>query len=263
MMTSPIDHDPAEFSNRQLLLPRAAIALVLALCVLLGGCATTSMSDSTSSNTEEAEEIELDEGDPWENFNRAIFGFNNKLDKAIVSPLARGYSKLPGPVTTGVGNFFSNLFEPTTIINDLLQGKVGQAIEDSTRFLLNTTVGIAGLFDVAKHVSLPKNDEDFGQTLARWGIGDGPYLVLPLLGPSNVRDTVGKLPYFFVTDPLFYVESQGTRLGARALEITDIRYRLLRTDRLLKMQLDPYIFVREGYWQRRENLIWDGGEPPE
>jgi len=236
--------------------------MVLGLCVFLGGCATTSVNGTSSTEAEDAEEIEYDEGDPWEGFNRAIYGFNTKLDKAIVSPLARGYARLPRPVTTGVGNFFSNLFEPTTIINDLLQGKVGQAVEDSTRFFLNTTVGIGGLFDVAKHVSLPKNDEDFGQTLARWGVGDGPYLVLPLLGPSNVRDAVGKLPYFFVTDPTFYVKSQGTRLGVRALEITDIRYRLLRTDRLLKMQLDPYIFVREGYWQRRDNLIWDG-EPPE
>lgn len=238
------------------------LGLVLGCTLIVSGCATTSGTAATTQE-QEVEESEFDEGDPWENFNRGMFSFNNKLDKAIIAPMARGYGKLPGPVTTSVGNFFSNLFEPTTIINDLLQGKIVQAVEDTTRFLLNTTVGIVGLFDVAKHVDLPKNDEDFGQTLARWGVGDGPYMVLPLLGPSNVRDTVARLPYFFATDPLLYVESSGARLGLRAAEITDIRYRLLRTDRLLKMQLDPYIFIREGYWQRRENLIWDGGEPPE
>ncbi len=242
--------------------PALTLSVLLGFSVVLGGCATTSSKPApATAQAQEDQEAEFDEGDPWENFNRAMYSFNNKIDKAILAPVARGYSKLPSPVTTGVGNFFSNLFEPTTIINDLLQGKVGQAVEDTTRFLLNTTVGIAGLFDVAKHVDLPKNDEDFGQTLARWGVGDGPYLVLPILGPSNVRDTVGRLPYFFGTDPILLVEGSGTRLGLRALEVTDVRYRLLRTDRLLKMQLDPYIFVREGYLQRRENLIWDGNPP--
>lgn len=242
--------------------PTSLVPVVLAMVlasVLLGGCATTKTADtSTEQAKADEDEFETDPGDPWEGFNRAMFTFNNSLDKAIVSPAARSYSKLPGPVKTGVGNFFSNLFEPTTIINDLLQGKVGQAIEDSTRFFLNTTVGVLGVFDVAKHVDLPKHDEDFGQTLGLWGVGEGPYLVLPVFGPSTLRDSVAKLPYWFYTDPVSHISSGGTRLATRALEITDIRYRLLRTDRLLKMQLDPYLFVRDSYWQRRDSLIHDG-----
>jgi len=220
----------------------------------------TSKQGESKEPTEAEQSVEFDEGDPWENFNRSVYAFNQKVDKALIKPAATGFSKLPGPVRSGVSNFFLNLFEPTTIVNDVLQGKIGQAIQDTTRFLLNTTVGVAGVFDVASKVDLPHHEEDFGQTLARWGVPDGPYMVLPILGPSNLRHTAGRLPYFFATDPVFYVDSLGTRLALRAVEVTDVRYRLLRTDRLLKMQLDPYIFLRESYWQRRDNMINDDAE---
>lgn len=210
---------------------------------------------------EEFDDDEYSDRDPLESVNRFVYGFNTQLDRFILRPVAVQYVKLPSAVRNRVSSFFSNLGEPTTVANDLLQGKWYQAVEDSTRFFVNSTAGILGLFDVATHVDLPKNDEDFGQTLGRWGIGEGPYLMLPLLGPSNLRDGIGLIPEFLFTDPVSYIDSSATRLATRGVQITDTRTGLLRADKLLEMQLDPYIFLRESYRQKREGAILDGADP--
>lgn len=219
---------------------------------LLTGCATAKQQPA------------VEENDPWERYNRAVFRFNNKVDRNIVKPVAKGYRNVfPGPVRLSVGNFFRNLFEPTTIINDLLQGKLGQAASDTGRLLINTTIGIFGLFDVATTWGIERNQEDFGQTLAVWGINPGPYVILPFLGPSNIRDGVGLIPYYFYTDPRIIVDDLGATIALIGVDVIDTRSQLLGASRILDMQLDPYIFTRESYRQRRLNLIYDGNPPLE
>lgn len=217
---------------------------VLAIFVLLmGGCATTS---------ENGKDI-----DPYESFNRKMFTFNGVLDKQVAEPIASGYTKVtPEPVQTGVTNFFQNLSNINVVLNDFLQGKFKQGFADSGRFVINTTVGIAGLFDVAKKFGLEQHNEDFGQTLAVWGVNPGPYLVLPFLGPSTTRGT----PSFAVealTNPV--VTAFPPLLG---LELVDTR---ARADGAIKFvdeaALDPYIFTRESFLQWRNFLIYDGNPP--
>ena len=159
-----------------------------------------------------------------------------------------------------VNNFFSNLWEPMTIVNDLLQGKLFYAARDTTRFLVNSTVGILGIFDVASHMDLPRRKEDFGQTLAVWGIPSGPYLVLPFLGPSNIRDTTGLVPQFLYADALLYLDSPEAWYAAGA-RLVDTRSLLLGADDILDLQPDQYLFLREAYRQQRLNQIHDGTPP--
>lgn len=197
-----------------------------------------------------------EDADPWEGFNRAIFAFNDTLDKYLLKSVATGYDKVtPTVVKTGVGNFFNNLGEVTTIVNDLLQGKFAQAGLDSTRFLVNTTVGFVGLVDVGSRIGLERHDEDFGQTFGYWGMGPGPYLMLPLLGPSTVRDTVGRVPdyYLSVYDT---IDEESTTYALRGLDIVDTRARLLEVEKMVAG--DRYTFFREAYLQRREFLVRDG-----
>jgi phospholipid-binding lipoprotein MlaA len=210
-----------------------------------------------------AEEFESEEGedfslrDPWEGFNRAIFSFNDGADRYVLKPAAVSYRQItPIFVQQGVSNFFSNLAEVTNTFNGVLQGKWGQAGNDAGRLLINTTIGIAGLFDVAKHMGLEKGDgEDFGQTLAVWGVPSGPYLVLPLLGPSTVRDTPARVVDYY-TNPLTYVEHDPTRYTLKATDIIQSRASLLKAESLL--QGDRYILLRDAYLQRRDFLIVDG-----
>jgi len=219
--------------------------------MLVVGCATLD-------NPGESAATSNSENDPFENFNRGVWRFNEKLDSVALKPLARGYTKaVPRPVRNRVTSFFSNLSEPKTIVNSLLQGKIGLAYQDAWRFLINTTVGVVGLFDVAGRAGLVKHSEDFGQTLAVWGVKDGPYLVLPLFGPSNVRDGFGRIPDSYL-DPIDYIDDSGAQIVLRALSIVDGRARLLRVSRVLAMQLDPYLFLRESYRQRRHQAIYDG-----
>ncbi len=235
--------------------------LVLAALSLGTACATL---DSQKPPRSEADEVVIDEGDPWHGFNRAMFKFNDRFDDWIMAPVARGYRRVtPTPLRRGVGNFFRNLFEPTTIVNGLLQGKILRAMSDTGRFLINSTVGVFGLFDVATKVGVERNVEDFGQTLAVWGVRTGPYLVLPFLGPSNVRDAFGLLPYWYYTDPRLAVDSLGTRAVLIGLDVIDQRVQLLGATKLLDMQLDPYVFSRESYRQKRTDLIYDGSPPLE
>lgn len=222
--------------------------LLILFFILLGsGCATVQVPD---------------EHDPFESFNRAAYAFNDDLDKALLKPLATGYQKVvPGAVNTSISNFFSNLDDVIVLANDILQLKLEQTLSDFARITFNTTFGLAGLFDVATQMDLPKHSEDFGQTLGRWGVASGPYLVLPFLGPSTVRDGVA-LPVDWAVDPLYDIKDDNTRWGAIGLKVVDTRAGLLRASRILDTAaLDPYTFMRDAYLQRRQNLVYDGNPP--
>jgi len=226
---------------------RAALALLL---VATAGCATS------------GERQERHPDDPWEGFNRKVFAFNEVIDRYALKPAARGYRFItPDPVQTSVGNFFYNLGEPRTVLNSLLQGKGTNASVATGRFLINTTVGIGGLFDVASRMEITGREEDFGQTLAVWGAGEGAYLVLPLLGPSTVRDTAG-LPADMYSYPTTYVEDDEVRLSLTALRVIDTRAGLLDQEELIRG--DRYSFIRDTWLQQRRFEVSDGqqGEDP-
>lgn len=196
--------------------------------------------------------------DPLEGINRKIDAFNTGVDLVIFRPLAKGYEFItPKFVRQGVTNFFSNLFYPTTIVNQALQGNFKLAGQDFGRFVINTTIGIGGLFDpaTAGSDSLQKHDEDFGQTFGKWGMSSGPYLVLPIFGPSNVRDGLGRLAGLF-TNPITYVEDDETQLALFAGALIDSRYRLFKAEELISG--DKYLFIRDAYTQRREHMIRNG-----
>lgn len=231
------------------LMPR--LLLLLFASLLFSGCATVSPQPEESNI------------DPWEGFNRGVYKFNEKFDRYLMKPVAKGYDKVvPGDVDRGITNFFSNLDDVLVILNDLFQLKFGQAAHDVSRFMWNSTVGVFGLFDVATPLGLEKHDEDFGQTLGYWGLEPGPYLVLPFFGPSNVRDGVGRLSDWQL-DPTFnWFEPESTQWGLFVLDKVDARSDLLRTTRMLEAgALDPYVFTRDFYLQYRQNLVYDGNPP--
>lgn len=203
-----------------------------------------------------------DPADPLEPFNRAMFSFNRTADRYVLRPVAKQYGEVvPGVAQRGVSNFFNNLKEPRNILNGLLQGKPMQAASDTGRFLLNSTAGFAGLMDVATDAGMPRHDEDFGQTLGRYGVGAGWYLMLPILGPTTNRDLVGRGgDYYTGTGP--YVEDS-VDLPMNALDIVDTRARYLSADSLIDGALDPYIFVRTAYLQQRLGKVYDGNPPRE
>ena len=192
--------------------------------------------------------------DPWESTNRGFYAFNDALDKAVLEPVASIYLKLPRGLRNTIHNFFDNAEYPGTVLNQLLQGKIERALEDSARFVFNSTLGIGGLFDVSTDFGLPRHDEDFGQTLAVWGLSEGNYIHYPLLGPSTVRDTPG-IVVGMLTDALTYAAV----LPLALLEVVDQRATLASAARLRDQSaLDPYVFTREAYRQRRAFLIRDG-----
>lgn len=197
--------------------------------------------------------------DPYEKFNRHVFAFNMALDKHVFRPIAHGYDVImPVPIRKGISNFFANLDMLNTIPNDLLQGKTAYFTADTWRFILNSTLGIGGLFDVATRFGLPKHHEDFGLTLAYWGGECGlkpqPYLMLPILGSTTTRDAFGKIPAY-ATWPFTYVDPQYYNYGALALSAVDKRADLLPADKLVNDSFDPYIFVRSAYLQSRNHNI--------
>lgn len=203
--------------------------------------------------------------DPFERINRAVFSFNETADQYVVKPIAEGYQFiLPEFVRTGVTNFFSNINDVLIAANNLLQGKPGNAASDIGRFFVNSTIGVLGLFDVATDMGLDKNREDFGQTLGVWGIGDGPYVVLPFFGPSNVRDTVGfvvdvETDFMINTNKL----NSDEKIAINGLRIINRRADLLDAGQLLEdAAFDKYSFLRDGYLQRRRSQIYDGEPPP-
>lgn len=204
------------------------------------------------------------DSDPLEGLNRTVDGFNQVVDKAVVKPLAQGYDKVAPPeIKTVIGNFFSNLDDVSVAVNNLLQGKPKAAGIDITRFALNTTIGIVGIADVATELGFQKHDEDFGQTLGVWGVGSGPYLVLPLLGPSTLRDA----PARFVDaplDPLYHYDDVRVRNSLFVINVVNTRARLLpATDLVERVALDQYAFVRDAYLKRRASLIRDGAPDPD
>jgi len=199
-----------------------------------------------------------DPRDPWERFNRSVFNFNEALDRAIAKPVAKGYVKVtPRVIRTGISNAYSNLDTVPTVINDLLQGKFRQAGHDSARFLMNSTLGLGGLFDPASAAGLDSNDEDLGQTLGKWGVKAGPYLMLPVLGPSSARDAFSRAADTYL-EPVWYLEDDSTRYWIRFGDLLDQRASLLELDAQLERSYDRYAFIRNAWIQRREYQVKDG-----
>jgi phospholipid-binding lipoprotein MlaA len=196
------------------------------------------------------------EEDPWEGVNRVIFRFNDTVDTYALKPLAQGYQAVtPEFLEDGVHNVFGNLGDIGNLANDLLQGKFHDAGVDTGRVIFNTTFGVLGFFDVATRMGLQRNDEDFGQTLGAWGLGNGPYIVLPLLGPSTIRDAVGKVPDAFL-EPYPHMSHVPTRNLTRGVDVIDTRASLLSAEKLISG--DKYLFIRNAYLQNREFRVQDG-----
>ena len=225
------------------------------MCVLSGlfaaGCAST--------------HVTTDPKDPFEGYNRVVYSFNQHFDDAVAKPVAKTYKKItPVWVDAGITNFFSNLGDVIIVANDLLQLKLIQTTTDTARLFFNTTIGVFGFIDVASHMDLPKHNEDFGQTLGYWGVPPGPYFVLPFLGPSTIRDTVGLGTDYFEFDPVFHKATSAARNSMYVVDFIDTRADLLSASRLLKAAaLDPYTYTREAYFQRRRYYIYDGNPPPD
>jgi phospholipid-binding lipoprotein MlaA len=201
--------------------------------------------------------------DRFERMNRGIDKFNRGVDRYTLRPIAVGYKKVvPHPLRIAISNFFDNLEEPINIVNNLLQGKFARGGSEVGRFLLNSTVGIGGLIDVATHAGLEAHEEDFGQTLAVWGLGSGPYLVVPFLGPYTLRDGFGDVldsPMY----PVYWIEEDKVRYAFIAVWAIDTRSQFLDIDRALNEALDPYVFLRESFLQHRTYEIYDGDPPLE
>jgi phospholipid-binding lipoprotein MlaA len=203
------------------------------------------------------------DADRFERVNRAVYGFNRGLDRKLVRPLARGYDRIvPGPVDRRFRNFFTNLRAPGDIVNNMLQGKFLPGFSDLGRFLFNSTAGLAGFFDPASKVGLHRHAEDFGQTLAVWGVPQGSYLVLPLIGPSTVRDAVG-WAFDTQTDLLVQHSDSSARYTLLAWRAVSDRVGLLIYERQLEQAFDEYVYAREAYLQRRRYDIFDGNPPDE
>lgn len=220
------------------------------LCMLcVSGCATTPAG--------------VDHSDPLESVNRKLYSFNDTLDRHVLKPAADAYIRVtPKPVQASVGNFYNNLTYADVILNQFLQGKIILGFSDVGRFVVNSTVGIAGLFDPASHIGLIAHNEDFGQTLAVWHVPQGAYLVLPFLGPDTVRNTPD-IVTSTVTNGLFYIGALYVTLPLGVLGIINTRVQASSSLSLVSQAaLDPYVFVREGYLQHREFLIFDGHPPP-
>ncbi len=246
-------HGPNLPTNRMLtsFFRRAALPLSI-VAIVLSGCATVPADSGNDSR------------DPIESFNRQVFEFNDVVDRAVLKPVAQAYEYvLPEPVRDCISNIFSNFREPSNAVNNLLQGKPIDAVSDTCRFVVNSTVGLLGCFDPARQMGLEKHNEDFGQTLGRWGIGSGPYLVVPILGPSTIRDAIGVYGAEPYLDINFYIDNVRVRNAILGTRIVNQRAELLQTDDLISgAALDKYRFIRDGYLQRRRSLVYDGRPPP-
>ena len=223
-------------------------AIAISSVMLVSGCASTNASRA----------------DPFEGVNRATYAFNDAIDNAVLTPVAKGYQAVtPGFFRAGVSNVFTNIGDVAVALNNLLQGKGGDAVSDAGRFLVNSTLGVLGLFDVATPMGLEKHDEDFGQTLGKWGVNSGPFLMLPLMGPATLRDAVSR-PVDGYAGYYRYVHHIPTRNSAFGLEIIDLRAHLLGASSTLDTAaLDKYQFIRDAYLQRRLRAVYDGKAPQE
>jgi phospholipid-binding lipoprotein MlaA len=225
-------------------------ALLLAFGLVLAGCAAPPMGNPHAQ-------------DPWEPLNRSVSSFNDGLDRAVLKPVASAYREItPSPVRTGVHNFFNNLKDVWTIVNTTLQVKPQETVEQVMRVGVNTVLGIYGVLDIASEMNIPRHQEDFGQTLGRWGVPSGPYLVLPVLGPSTLRDSVALFSADRYGDLVQHIDHVPSRNSAYAMRAVDTRMQLLRAEELLDAAaLDRYSFVRDSYLQLRNNQIYDGNAP--
>lgn len=233
-------------------------SVTTALRLLLAAMLLTMLTACASTPPTPNEEVY----DPLEPMNRSIYGFNQRLDRFVAAPLARGYVRVtPEFMRDGVTNFFRNARYPGTIVNGVFQGKWGQSGRDSGRFLINTTVGVLGLFDVARHVGLERNEEDFGKTLAGWGVAEGAHLEIPALGPSNTRD-VHDIPVSTATNVITYLGGWTVVLPFYVLEAVNTRARLDTAARFRsEAALDEYVFTRGAYRSYRNNVIFEGSPP--
>jgi phospholipid-binding lipoprotein MlaA len=240
------------------LLRTFAAALLLTLMALLAGCATINQVRGGPGQ----------KLDPWENWNRKVFAFNEKLDENVLKPTATAYNKVvPSMVRTGINNFFGNFADAWSGVNNLLQGKIELAFRDMFRVGTNTLFGVFGLMDVASELGMERQYEDLGQTLGYWGVGPGAYVVWPLLGPSTVRESIA-LPFDRMASPAVAINDGSGQLGITVLQIVNTRAGLLGASRLIDdIALDKYTFLRDAYLQRRRSLVLDGQEkdedPPE
>ncbi len=196
-----------------------------------------------------------DVNDPFENLNRKTFEFNENMDEKILKPIAEAYSELPPKIKLGFSNFFNNLEEVDTFVNQLLQGKPKESINDFTRFIINSTIGLGGFIDVASKVGLERHEEDFGQTLAVWGVGQGPYIMLPILGPSTLRDTLSR-PVSSFLSVTFHMTETDVNLALKGMDAIETREKLLDVEALLSG--DKYAFVKDAYIQSMYYEIKDG-----
>lgn len=228
------------------------MAAVLLAAAMFGGCATTNGGGSAK-------------GDPLEGWNRAVFGFNENLDTYVLKPVATGYKAvLPQFVRTGVSNVFNNLSDVWSVANLMLQGRFADGAQGTMRVVTNTVFGIGGLFDAASDLGLDRPNEDMGQTLGAWGLGPGPYIVWPLLGPSSLRDTAG-LPFDLLLGAPsgVYIDNNAAVYGLAGLRIVNTRASLLGAgDVVDSVALDKYTFMRDGYLSRRRSLVYNGDPPP-
>ena len=207
------------------------------------------------------EQLSHADSDPWESLNRGMYKVNDVFDRALLRPIAYGYRKvIPSFARRGVSNFSDNLITPRSALNNFLQGKPRRGFHDVTRFLVNSTIGFGGLIDVASDAGLEIYNEDFGQTLAVWGVPDGPYAYLPLFGPRTLRDAIA-LPIDLLSDPLLYYKNTSVRDKLYILRIIDIRSRTFMVDALLKDSKDRYLSIRESYLQNRRFKVYDGAPP--
>ena len=199
--------------------------------------------------------------DPWEGWNRGVYKFNKAIDSAVAKPVTLGYKAVtPDVVEDGVSNFFSNLEDVPNMFNNLLQGKIGDSISDLGRILVNTTLGIGGFWDPASSMGLEKHDEDFGQTLGAWGVESGPYVMLPVLGFSTLRDTFA-YPADSGLDPINQIDHELTRYEVKILSLIDTRSSLLPLEEQLEDVIDEYAFTRDVYLQNRRYKVLDGDIP--
>jgi phospholipid-binding lipoprotein MlaA len=225
----------------------------LAVCILVstnlvGGCATQKSA-------------ERHPGDPFERMNRRIYAFNSAFDRALAEPVSRKYKSVtPRFVKTGISNFIDNLGYPAVIVNDALQGKGMPALRDTGRFVMNTTVGVVGFFDPATRVGLEQNDEDFGQTLGRWGVGSGPYVILPFGNPTTLRDGLARVADPF-TSPITLSGSGASQYGMSAMRIANTGSKSSGAEPSLRETYDPYVVMRSVYFQKRAFRVYDGIVP--
>jgi phospholipid-binding lipoprotein MlaA len=236
-----------EMSVSKIGISKLCVVLLACVIMMLSGCAST--------------QYVANERDPWQGFNRTMYGFNDGLDRALLKPAAKGYQAIsPDFVETGVRNFFDNLDDISIAVNNLLQGKVSNSFSDIGRLAINSTIGVLGLFDVASSMGLTKHDEDFGQTLGVWGMNSGPYIMWPLFGPSTLRDSPSLVVDRVLLNPLTYVEIKtGERIAVVALDVVSVRAELLSLEETVEgISTDKYTFIREAYLDRRDFLVNDG-----